>query len=186
MRFSPDGEKLLVGSFKGKCFIYSLDNSGLHYTSVMTCKNRYGRYSGGRKVVGIHFISNSEVLITTADSRLRLMNLDDFSQRYKYKGHVNTQVQMAATMGEEHVICGSEDGKVCVWNKTSKYIPSINPKLLGRSATHNDSFEYFQPFGGVMVTNALFVPSKVLELSLIHICRCRRLLTCRSRWSPYH
>eukprot|EP00826_Nyctotherus_ovalis_P039323 TRINITY_DN3777_c0_g3_i1.p1 TRINITY_DN3777_c0_g3~~TRINITY_DN3777_c0_g3_i1.p1 ORF type:complete len:759 (-),score=302.63 TRINITY_DN3777_c0_g3_i1:22-2298(-) len=24
------------------------------------------------------------------------------------------------------------------------------------------------------------------ELSLIHICRCRRLLTCRSRWSPYH
>eukprot|EP00826_Nyctotherus_ovalis_P032252 TRINITY_DN2600_c0_g8_i2.p1 TRINITY_DN2600_c0_g8~~TRINITY_DN2600_c0_g8_i2.p1 ORF type:complete len:112 (-),score=19.40 TRINITY_DN2600_c0_g8_i2:16-351(-) len=26
----------------------------------------------------------------------------------------------------------------------------------------------------------------VLYLSLIHICRCRRLLTCRSRWSPYH
>ena len=25
-----------------------------------------------------------------------------------------------------------------------------------------------------------------MELSLIHICRCRRLLTCRSRWSPYH
>ena len=27
---------------------------------------------------------------------------------------------------------------------------------------------------------------RVLDLSLIHICRCRRLLTCRSRWSPYH
>ena len=25
-----------------------------------------------------------------------------------------------------------------------------------------------------------------LRLSLIHIWRCRRLLTCRSRWSPYH
>ena len=25
-----------------------------------------------------------------------------------------------------------------------------------------------------------------IYLSLIHICRCRRLLTCRSRWSPYH
>ena len=31
---------------------------------------------------------------------------------------------------------------------------------------------------------AIFVEE--LELSLIHICRCRRLLTCRSRWSPYH
>ena len=28
--------------------------------------------------------------------------------------------------------------------------------------------------------------SKRLYLSLIHIWRCRRKLTCRSRWSPYH
>eukprot|EP00826_Nyctotherus_ovalis_P035113 TRINITY_DN2985_c0_g1_i1.p1 TRINITY_DN2985_c0_g1~~TRINITY_DN2985_c0_g1_i1.p1 ORF type:complete len:179 (+),score=53.18 TRINITY_DN2985_c0_g1_i1:457-993(+) len=26
----------------------------------------------------------------------------------------------------------------------------------------------------------------VLQLSLIHICRCRRYAVCRSRWSPYH
>ena len=26
----------------------------------------------------------------------------------------------------------------------------------------------------------------LIHLSLIHIWRCRRLLTCRSRWSPYH
>eukprot|EP00826_Nyctotherus_ovalis_P030437 TRINITY_DN24302_c0_g1_i1.p1 TRINITY_DN24302_c0_g1~~TRINITY_DN24302_c0_g1_i1.p1 ORF type:complete len:129 (-),score=20.71 TRINITY_DN24302_c0_g1_i1:15-365(-) len=25
-----------------------------------------------------------------------------------------------------------------------------------------------------------------LNLSLIHICRCRRYAVCRSRWSPYH
>ena len=27
---------------------------------------------------------------------------------------------------------------------------------------------------------------EVQALSLIHICRCRRHLTCRSRWSPSH
>eukprot|EP00826_Nyctotherus_ovalis_P055801 TRINITY_DN7450_c0_g1_i1.p2 TRINITY_DN7450_c0_g1~~TRINITY_DN7450_c0_g1_i1.p2 ORF type:complete len:107 (+),score=9.19 TRINITY_DN7450_c0_g1_i1:306-626(+) len=26
----------------------------------------------------------------------------------------------------------------------------------------------------------------VKDLSLIHICRCRRYAVCRSRWSPYH
>eukprot|EP00826_Nyctotherus_ovalis_P028798 TRINITY_DN22704_c0_g3_i1.p2 TRINITY_DN22704_c0_g3~~TRINITY_DN22704_c0_g3_i1.p2 ORF type:complete len:113 (+),score=43.95 TRINITY_DN22704_c0_g3_i1:467-805(+) len=26
----------------------------------------------------------------------------------------------------------------------------------------------------------------LLDLSLIHICRCRRYAVCRSRWSPYH
>ena len=29
-------------------------------------------------------------------------------------------------------------------------------------------------------------PKQDQSLSLIHIWRCRRLLTCRSRWSPYH
>eukprot|EP00826_Nyctotherus_ovalis_P007716 TRINITY_DN11968_c0_g1_i2.p2 TRINITY_DN11968_c0_g1~~TRINITY_DN11968_c0_g1_i2.p2 ORF type:complete len:108 (-),score=22.32 TRINITY_DN11968_c0_g1_i2:20-343(-) len=30
------------------------------------------------------------------------------------------------------------------------------------------------------------IHSEVMELSLIHICRCRRYAVCRSRWSPYH
>eukprot|EP00826_Nyctotherus_ovalis_P009345 TRINITY_DN12461_c0_g1_i2.p1 TRINITY_DN12461_c0_g1~~TRINITY_DN12461_c0_g1_i2.p1 ORF type:complete len:135 (-),score=34.69 TRINITY_DN12461_c0_g1_i2:22-426(-) len=28
--------------------------------------------------------------------------------------------------------------------------------------------------------------SSFYDLSLIHICRCRRYAVCRSRWSPYH
>eukprot|EP00826_Nyctotherus_ovalis_P011389 TRINITY_DN1296_c0_g2_i17.p3 TRINITY_DN1296_c0_g2~~TRINITY_DN1296_c0_g2_i17.p3 ORF type:complete len:205 (+),score=66.27 TRINITY_DN1296_c0_g2_i17:280-894(+) len=36
------------------------------------------------------------------------------------------------------------------------------------------------------VFNISYIASNQEDLSLIHICRCRRLLTCRSRWSPYH
>eukprot|EP00826_Nyctotherus_ovalis_P016452 TRINITY_DN14760_c0_g2_i3.p1 TRINITY_DN14760_c0_g2~~TRINITY_DN14760_c0_g2_i3.p1 ORF type:complete len:101 (-),score=17.33 TRINITY_DN14760_c0_g2_i3:15-317(-) len=32
----------------------------------------------------------------------------------------------------------------------------------------------------------IFTAKTVKELSLIHICRCRRYAVCRSRWSPYH
>lgn len=28
---------------------------------------------------------------------------------------------------EDFVISGSEDGKLCMWNKVSKYAPAINP-----------------------------------------------------------
>eukprot|EP00826_Nyctotherus_ovalis_P059922 TRINITY_DN8375_c0_g1_i2.p1 TRINITY_DN8375_c0_g1~~TRINITY_DN8375_c0_g1_i2.p1 ORF type:complete len:217 (+),score=35.19 TRINITY_DN8375_c0_g1_i2:98-748(+) len=38
--------------------------------------------------------------------------------------------------------------------------------------------------GGIADTEVIY--KTVINLSLIHICRCRRLLTCRSRWSPYH
>ena len=34
--------------------------------------------------------------------------------------------------------------------------------------------------------NQFFLDRQITPLSLIHICRCRRLLTCRSRWSPSH
>ena len=34
--------------------------------------------------------------------------------------------------------------------------------------------------------NCIFLCMYTYMLSLIHIWRCRRLLTCRSRWSPYH
>eukprot|EP00826_Nyctotherus_ovalis_P037587 TRINITY_DN3439_c0_g1_i26.p2 TRINITY_DN3439_c0_g1~~TRINITY_DN3439_c0_g1_i26.p2 ORF type:complete len:191 (+),score=58.68 TRINITY_DN3439_c0_g1_i26:3214-3786(+) len=36
------------------------------------------------------------------------------------------------------------------------------------------------------ISNSKAIAQQVSALSLIHICRCRRLLTCRSRWSPYH
>ena len=38
----------------------------------------------------------------------------------------------------------------------------------------------------VSETTAVVSETTVVALSLIHIWRCRRLLTCRSRWSPYH
>lgn len=31
---------------------------------------------------------------------------------------------------EEFVICGSENGKVYIWNRFNQYIPSINPMYL--------------------------------------------------------
>ena len=39
------------------------------------------------------------------------------------------------------------------------------------------------PMDFLMDTLPIF---EVIQLSLIHICRCRRRLRCRSRWSPYH
>ena len=51
-----------------------------------------------------------------------------------------------------------------------------------RSVTVLQSWEETKTF-----STLLFVSSLARKLlSLIHIWRCRRLLTCRSRWSPYH
>ncbi len=85
MNFSPDGRRLLLGLYKGQCLVFAVDSfkfgpctqsCRLSYIAMINCRNRYGTYSGGRKVTGIYFINNSEALVTTADSRLRVINLD--------------------------------------------------------------------------------------------------------------
>ena len=44
---------------------------------------------------------------------------------------------------------------------------------------------FFFPILSIFMKKKVFSSAAIL-LSLIHIWRCRRLLTCRSRWSPYH
>ena len=50
------------------------------FCGKVDCRNRRGKSSKGRKVTGFHFINNGEdLLVTTNDSRLRLIHMDDFS-----------------------------------------------------------------------------------------------------------
>ena len=41
-------------------------------------------------------------------------------------------------------------------------------------------------FSGIFVIVAIIQLIAIYNLSLIHICRCRRIERCSSRWSPYH
>lgn len=47
---------------------------------------------------GITFISKSDIIITTNDSRVRHLNLEDCIQKYKYKGHQNENLQIEASL----------------------------------------------------------------------------------------
>ena len=55
-----------------------------------------------------------QLLVTTNDSRIRLIKMDDFSMTCKYKGHVNDNMQIEAQFCNDgsHIICGSEDNCV--------------------------------------------------------------------------
>eukprot|EP00826_Nyctotherus_ovalis_P016169 TRINITY_DN14664_c0_g1_i2.p2 TRINITY_DN14664_c0_g1~~TRINITY_DN14664_c0_g1_i2.p2 ORF type:complete len:103 (+),score=19.04 TRINITY_DN14664_c0_g1_i2:402-710(+) len=57
------------------------------------------------------------------------------------------------------------------------YLSKVIQKLKAKGDKSNALiFEY----GNITHNKSL------LWLSLIHICRCRRIERCRSRWSPYH
>ena len=57
------------------------------------------------------------------------------------------------------------------------------PDRLTEKQKQNDDLAELGELAKTPEANIIKLPN---ILSLIHICRCRRLLTCRSRWSPYH
>eukprot|EP00826_Nyctotherus_ovalis_P011022 TRINITY_DN12876_c0_g2_i8.p5 TRINITY_DN12876_c0_g2~~TRINITY_DN12876_c0_g2_i8.p5 ORF type:complete len:131 (+),score=42.29 TRINITY_DN12876_c0_g2_i8:944-1336(+) len=74
-------------------------------------------------------------------------------------------------------LLGLEDTEQVEPKKSENHKNPKNGSHEDSKNAHNDLFDMLFENGG---------SDAVQHLSLIHICRCRRLLTCRSRWSPYH
>ena len=64
LSYSPNGKWLIVGLTTGMCTIFeSKANAQLVYNTQIDCKNKQGVHACGRKVAGITFINNNEILI---------------------------------------------------------------------------------------------------------------------------
>ena len=76
--FSPDARFVACGLYTGLVTLYHTD--GLRYHTQVECRNRSGSLRKGRKVTGLDFArGGSHLLVTTNDSRVRLIALDDYS-----------------------------------------------------------------------------------------------------------
>lgn len=77
--YSPDGNHVSAGNQKGKVSIHEFKEDinkekKLQYSHSFNCKNGIGRFSKGRKIISIQYITRHLMLVTTSDSRLRLVN----------------------------------------------------------------------------------------------------------------
>lgn len=135
--------------------VYFYNYEGLKYLTQMNCRNRRGKFKRGSKVTGLTFFkSDSEegdvphsypfnalppLLVTTNDNRLRLFSLGDFSLRMKYKGVKNTQMQIKANFSEDgkHIVCGSENGGIVVWETQPPVTGTTLASLFGEKQDRN-------------------------------------------------
>lgn len=83
-------------------------------------RNQRGQHASGKKVTSIAAVPGQpqQFLITTNDSRLRL--LEGYGQVLKYKGHKNSSTQARAALSPDgaQVACGSDDGYLYLWQRT--------------------------------------------------------------------
>jgi hypothetical protein len=143
--FSPDGRLIVAGLFSGLCLVLAAD--GLQLLRTLDCRNRRGPFRHGRKVTGLDFTpGGSHALVTTNDSRVRLVDLLSGQTVLKFAGLRNADMQIRASFDAQalRVASGSEDGRVLVWRaQNDLYVPALNPRLTGFDETRVRSFEGF-------------------------------------------
>uniref|UniRef100_A0A6N2NFZ5 NADPH-protochlorophyllide oxidoreductase n=1 Tax=Salix viminalis TaxID=40686 RepID=A0A6N2NFZ5_SALVM len=113
IQFNPvDDRYFISGSLDAKVRIWSIpdrqvvDWNDLHEMVTAACYTPDGQFAPG---------SSSEVVITSADSRIRV--IDGFDLVHKFKGFRNTNSQITAslTANGKYVVSASEDSYVYVW-----------------------------------------------------------------------
>ncbi|TYH89565.1 hypothetical protein ES332_D01G271000v1 [Gossypium tomentosum] len=113
--YTPDGQGAIIGTHKGSCRVYSTEDCRLTQLDQITTQNK--KKDNAKKITGFQYcpINPTELLITSADSRIRV--LDGPEVFYKFKGFKNTNSQIAATFTSDgtYVISASEDSQVFIW-----------------------------------------------------------------------
>ncbi|CAN4117718.1 unnamed protein product [Withania somnifera] len=141
--YTPDGQGALVGSYKGSCHWYNISDNKLQQKAQINLQNKKKK-THQRKITGFQFVpgSMSQVLITSADSRIRV--IDDADLFHKFKGFRNTSRQISASMTADgrYVVCASEDSHVYIWKHEGDSRPSRN-----KGVTVTRSYEHFHSQG---------------------------------------
>lgn len=138
--YTPDGQGALVGSHKGSCHLYDTSDNKLIQKRQIDLQNKKKK-SSHKKITGFQFApgSSSKVLITSADSRIRV--IDGVELVHKFKGFRNTcsQISACVTVNGKYVISASEGSHVYVW----KYDDDSRPSKSKGVVTVTQSYEHF-------------------------------------------
>jgi len=118
---SPDGRRLAVGSTSGTIGLFDLSTMSLDVE--VDCRNRSGSTSNGRKVVGLNWSHDSTcVVVSSCDSRVRIVLVSDLSRKTKFKSpkyYVTENLFLGSVFGcpnDARIVGVSETGYACIWN----------------------------------------------------------------------
>ncbi|KAK2369560.1 WD repeat-containing protein [Trifolium repens] len=137
--YTPDGQGALVGSYKGSCHLYNTSENKLQQKSQINLQNKKKK-SNHKKITGFQFApgSSSEVLITSADSRVRVVDGIDLVHKFKGFRNASSQISASLTANGKYIVAASEDSHVYIWKNEADCRPNRN-----KGVTVTQSYEHF-------------------------------------------
>lgn len=128
--FRPDGKAGVVGSITGMCYFFDLSDNHLRLES-QTCFNTKKKLSPCKRITGFQFLLQdpSSILVTSADSRIRIINGMDIIAKYKGLRSAGNHNSASFTSDGKHIISACDDSNVYIWN----YVGQKDSKAIYKS-----------------------------------------------------
>jgi WD40 repeat protein len=115
--FSRNGTSIIAGTLTGNCVFY---DASLKYNTQIAMSQKSSK---PHKVTGIEVMPGTsaveeKILVTTTDSKLRLVNLRDKSLYRTYKGLElkNSRASASFSSDGEYIIVCTDDRQVSIWD----------------------------------------------------------------------
>ncbi|KAL8160499.1 hypothetical protein V2J09_002036 [Rumex salicifolius] len=136
--YHPDGQGVLVGSIAGFCRYYKISDSQLELDGQICLRSK--KKSSGKRIIGFEYFphDSSKVLVTSADSQVRILKGMDVIAKYKGNRTCGNYLSASFTYDGKHIVSACEDSNVYMWNCANHddQVPSRTRKVK--------SFERFQ------------------------------------------
>lgn len=114
--YRPDGKGAIVGSINGDCYFYDTSDNHLEMTDQTSLHGK--KKTPFRRITGFQFCPGdpSKLMVTIADSEVRILKGVDVICRYKGFRNAGSQISASFTSDGTHIISASEDSCVYVWD----------------------------------------------------------------------
>ncbi|KAF2288688.1 hypothetical protein GH714_010502 [Hevea brasiliensis] len=129
---SLDNKGAFTGSHTGSCRMYNVEDSKLSQAEQIDLQNK----KRPRKITGFQFSPGnpSEVLVASADSRIRILDGSELVHKFRGFRNLNSQIAASFSTDGKYIICASEDSHVYPWPGTVKGDP---PPVQVHSKRHS-------------------------------------------------
>ncbi|XP_038875438.1 WD repeat-containing protein 44-like isoform X2 [Benincasa hispida] len=144
--YHPDGRGGIVGSINGTCrFFKVIGDSNLELDGEICLSSK--KKSPSKKITGFQYSAedSSRIMVSSADSRIRIIQGLNVIQKYKGPCNIGNQMSASFTSDGKHIISASGDSNVYVWNCSYKNEAVLSPLKKIKS------YEYFSSNASIAV-----------------------------------
>ncbi|KAK9071670.1 hypothetical protein SSX86_008099 [Deinandra increscens subsp. villosa] len=131
--YNPDGKGGIIGSMTGCCRFFSLSDHQFQLEDSV-CLNSKKKWPC-KRIIGFQFCPQdaSKVMVTCADSRVRILHGVNVIGKYKGQRNGGNQLCASFTSDGKHIVSACEDSNIYVWNCNDSKEPSLYQQKTVRS-----------------------------------------------------